>query len=120
MRWFVAHVVLRVDYKELIPSSQVSCWENLYLIQANTSAEAHSKAVVLAQQATGDDSGTFRWEGKPARWVFAGIRKVVECCSEASDLGDGTELTFYQLVFPTQNDLQAYLDGNSVSVLIDR
>ncbi|MBV9124494.1 MAG: DUF4288 domain-containing protein, partial [Planctomycetes bacterium] len=76
--WFAAHLVMYVQLKEPSPGP-VTVWENIVLIKAQSEGEAFEKAQRRGHEEAGDEEGTFRWDGKPARWVFAGVRKLTTC-----------------------------------------
>jgi hypothetical protein len=96
MRWYAAHIVMAVQLKN---GKQIRfpVWENILLVAAATEDAAFAKAEAHGRAEEGDDGGTFRWGGKPARWVFAGVRKLTECVSPEERPGDGTEITFNEL-----------------------
>ena len=77
-KWFAAHIVMYVEFKT---ESQTTfpVWENIVLINANSDDEAFGKAERKGLESEGDDGGSFEWEGLPARWVFAGVRKLTLC-----------------------------------------
>src|SRR5947209_19160662 len=74
MKWYAAHIVLYVHIPE--GQERFPVWENVVLIRAATEQQAFAKAETLGQSEQGDDDGSFRWGTRPARWVFAGVRKL--------------------------------------------
>jgi hypothetical protein len=111
MAWYVAHTILAVKFKEGLQRT-FTAWENVLLVQADSDSEAVSKAEYRARAYEGDADGTFSWEGRPARWEYAGIRKIVRCPDE--ELQDGSELTFSYFVVPTQQALGVLVAGDAV------
>ena len=115
MSWYAAHVVLYVEMKQQ-PQDRFPVWENVVLIEAATEDEAFDKAEVVGRGDEGDDDGSFRWEGEPARWVFAGVRKLTTCENEESRPGDGTELTYIQMEVASREALARLVESESVQV----
>lgn len=67
--------------------------------------------------AEGDSSGTFFREGHPARWVFAGIRKVITCDRETPE--DGAEVTWSQFKLRGEEELRKLVAGEPVSLVYE-
>jgi hypothetical protein len=111
MAWYVAHTVLAVKFKEGRQRT-VTAWENVLLVQAGSDAEAVTKAEYAARAYEGDQDGTLSWEGRPARWEYAGIRKIIRCPDE--ELRDGSELTFSYFVVPDDQTLRVLVEGDAV------
>jgi Domain of unknown function (DUF4288) len=115
MSWYAAHIVLYVEKKQQ-PQDRFPVWENIVLIEAATEDEAFDKAEAIGRDNEGDDDGSFRWAGEPARWVFAGVRKLTTCENEESRPGDGTELTFLQMEVGSREALERLVDSRPVLV----
>lgn len=126
MTWYAAHLISYVKFVDGI-QDRYPIWENVVLIQADTDDAAYAAADRIGR---GEYDGTdFAWEGRPATWSFAGIRKMIECqniASAATDRhdpvyrpGHGTELTYSQLQLDTAHALQKLIDGDAVAVLYE-
>ena len=115
MNWFAAHIVLYVELKKQ-PQDRFPVWENIVLIEATTEDEAFDKAETIGRRGEGDDEGSFRWEGEPARWVFAGVRKLTACETAERRPGDGTELTYLQMEVASREALERLVDSRPVTV----
>jgi hypothetical protein len=115
MNWFAAHLVLYVKLKEE-PQDRFPLWENIVLLKADSEEEAFEKAERRGREDEGDDDGSFRWGGKPARWVFAGVRKVTACVDSEKRPADGTEITFLEMEAASKETIDKLLDGEAVSV----
>jgi Domain of unknown function (DUF4288) len=117
MPWYSAHAILYVKFKDGKQDS-FPAWENVYLINAPNIEEARVQAVQVASSATGDSQGTFKWNDRPAEWVFAGIRKIlsVSHLGASSDLTSGDELTYSELSVPDEVSLRKLADGESVTI----
>ena len=115
MIWYAAHLVLYVKFKEH-PQDHVPFWENIVLIQADTEDEAFAKAEERGRADEGDCSGTFRWDGKPATWVFAGVRQLIRCEDEGERPGDGTEVTYNEMEVDSVEELKRFVEGETASV----
>jgi hypothetical protein len=115
MSWYAAHLIMYVKLKER-PQSKFTVWENIVLIQAASEEEAWNKAEERGRADEGDDDGTLRWGGKPATWVFEGIRKLTACHSEQKRPGDGTEISFTEMQVESEQALHKLAEGLPVTV----
>jgi Domain of unknown function (DUF4288) len=118
MTWYAAHIILWVKFKGR-GQDHFPVWENIVLIEAESEAEAFTKAEVHGRAQEGDEDGHFRWDGKPARWVFAGVRKLTECVFPEERPGDGTEVTYSQLDLKSEADVNALAAGKPVRLRYD-
>jgi hypothetical protein len=100
MTWFAAHVITYFAFKDGRHETY-RVWENVILVQADTEEAARAKAEVYGRESEGDDEGTLRWAQRPATSVFAGVRKVIRCDSDTEQPGDGTEITYSEIVVDT-------------------
>jgi hypothetical protein len=115
MSWYAAHLVLYVKYKEH-PQTTYPLWENVVLIEAGTEEEAMAKAERRGHDDEGDDSGSFRWDDKPAAWVFAGVRQLIRCVDPKERPGDGTEVSYSEMEVDSLDTLKRFIQGQSVAV----
>jgi len=132
MTWYAAHLIQYVRFLDGI-QDRYPCYENVVLIEASSVADAVASAEEIGQATYGADSGTgFTWDERPAEWVFAGLRKLVECddtgvsAPGAPDRydadfrpGHGTEVTYSQIEVQTGQELIDLVAGESVRVLYD-
>ena len=117
MSWFTAHLVMYVKLKDGT-QDRVPVWENMVLIKAPSEEVALAKAEQHGRAEEGDDEGTFRWGGKPARWVFAGVRKVTLCQDSQRRPDDGTEVSFMELEVASEEAVAKLVAGDPVSVKV--
>ncbi len=78
-RWYAAHILL---YSEFLDGIQdyYNVWENIYLISARSVDEAYSKADEIGQlEEKADKDSGHTCDDRPARWLFAGVRRLAEC-----------------------------------------
>jgi hypothetical protein len=115
MTWYAAHLVLYVKFKKQ-PQDHVPFWENIVLIRAATEDEAFVKAEQRGRADEGDCDGTFRWGGKPAAWVFAGVRQLLRCADEQERPGDGTEITYNEMEVDSLEELRHFAEGEPAAV----
>ncbi len=114
MKWFAAHIVMVVQIKGH-EQSRFPVWENIVLISAASERQALAKAEETGRHEQGDDDGTFCWGGRPARWVFAGVRKLTECAPVDDRPDDRTEITYNELEFASRLDVKQFAAGRPVS-----
>jgi len=91
-------------------------WENVILIKARSDLEAFKKAEKRGREEEGDCGGTFRWGGKPARWVFAGVRQLITCDNLQKRPSDRSEVTYLELDVSSKKELKKFVDGESAVV----
>jgi hypothetical protein len=121
MSWYAAHIVLYVKWKEPLKTGEQQrfpIWENIILVKAATEAEAFGKAEQRGRAEEGDCDDSFRWGGKPARWVFAGVRKLTLCEDETKRPGDGTEVTYLEMEVGSKAAVKKLVEGKATSVRI--
>ena len=116
MPWFAASAIMYVRFKSGTQESY-PVRENVLLVEADSAVEAHRPAMELAMREEGDAEGSFRWEDRPAVWVFAGIRKIVTVTHEQEEqLGHGDEITYSQFRVSSEADLKRLVAGEEVPV----
>jgi len=94
-------------------------WENIVLIEAPTEDQAFSKAEAIGRAGEGDSDGTFRWNDRPAKWNFGGVRKLALCQNADEKPGEGTEVTYLQFKVRSKKDLDRLLNSDEVTVTFD-
>lgn len=113
MTWYSAHIVMFVELKDK-GQERYPVWENVVLVQAQTEDEAFEKAEQYGRAEQGDDGGAFRWGKSPARWVFAGVRKLTECQTITNRPENGTELTYNEFTVGSLEDVKRLASGKPV------
>jgi len=113
--WYAAHIVMYVKLKDGT-GGKTTIWENVVLIKAASEEEAFAKATQRGHADEGDDDGTFRWGGKPARWLFAGIRKMTLCDDPEKRPGDGTEVSYTEMEVESEQAVWKLLEGKPIAV----
>lgn len=86
------------------------------MIEAEAEQEAWAKSITRAKEDEGDSEGSFTWEGHPATWCFAGIRKLVASPDPDAKPEHGTEITYLEMEVDNEESLSRLLDGESVPV----
>ena len=92
--------------------------ERVVLVEAWDHEKAHEKATVMAQQ---EAQSVIRWAGgRPADFVFLGVRKVTFLSSVDGganvSLADGAELTCWEYDVREKDDLKRLVAGERVMV----
>jgi Domain of unknown function (DUF4288) len=130
MAWFAAHIISYVEFQDGV-QDKYPVWENIVLIEANSAQEASGLAQKIGIEEYDDPDGSegLYWEDRPARWVFAGIRKIIESHDTASTtIGrgasdhsptTGTEVSYSQLQVGTREALDALVAGDPVELLYE-
>ena len=115
MTWYAAHAIMYVKFKDSV-QDKYPVWENIILIEAQSDEEAFRKAEERAKEDEGDSKETFTWQGRPATWIFAGIRKLVDFESPTDGPKDGMEVTYLQMEVDTEESLTKLVNGESVTI----
>lgn len=121
MKWYGAHVVLLIEFKDGI-QDVFPTWENIYLIQASTPDEAIQKAERKGKTYEEDADETFTWNDRPAKMTYQGVRKIVQVSNTSSiqnDISDGAEITYQSLEFASREILDNFLDNETCIARIE-
>jgi hypothetical protein len=118
--WYAAHVILHVRFLQG-RQSQYPVWENVYLVCARGPKDAQRRAETIARKLTATTDPSFSWDGRPAQWVFSGIRKLVavDHVSSSGVLGNGDELTYSEFTVPNKAQLRRLVAGRRASLSYD-
>jgi hypothetical protein len=118
MNWYAASVVILFEYEDG-DQNDFPVWENIYLIEAADDQTAMDKAVQYGKKDEGNDNGSLMVNGRKARRVFKGIRKLVSVVNlNANDdvPSDGAEITFSDFLLKSESDLNSLVDGDYVDL----
>ncbi len=113
--WFAAHLIMYVELKDG-EARNIPVLENIVLIKANSEDEAFEKAERRGRGDEGDDGGSFRWDAKPARWRFAGVRKLTLCQQPEERPDDGIEISYTEMRVSSLDALYKLASGKPVGV----
>jgi hypothetical protein len=91
-------------------------WENVLLVTAESPDEAEQKAIRRAREDEGDSSGSYTYDGRPATWVVAGIRKLIECQNAETPPADGTEVTYSVFEADSEETVEKLTSGDVVTI----
>lgn len=116
MTWYAAHIVMFVKLKKPDKQSEFPVWENVVLIKAASEESAFSKAEELGRADEGDDDGAFKWDGAPAEWKFAGVRKLTLCEDSSERPHDLTEITYIEMTARSEKAIRDMVDGKQATV----
>jgi hypothetical protein len=118
MTWYAAHLLFYVKFKNR-RQTYYPVWENIVLISARTLDEAFAKAEKRAMEdPCMEPDDTFTWGGKPAEWVFGGIRKLTTCVDEDKRPADGTEVTYLEYGIASKQDLEKLINSEHVPLVL--
>lgn len=115
MSWYAAHVVMYARWKKG-RQERFPVWENIVLVQADSEEEAFAKAESRGREEEGNDDGNFRWGGRPATWVFAGVRKLTLCEDADEQPIDGTEVSYIEMEVDSPAAIRKLVAGQPVGV----
>ena len=118
MTYYAAHIILAVKLKNRT-QTKFPIWENIILIEADNETEAFTKAEAHGRQATGDDDGSFQWQGEPACWEFAGVRKLTECALMGNHPSDGDEISYLEMELESPEAVRKFVEGDATKVTVN-
>ena len=110
MNWYTVNAILYFRFKDGV-QEVYTVWENIYLIEASSFAEARVKGTAAAKETEGDSSGSLTSDDRPCEMVFLGIRKITTCVDEDLRPDDGTELTYNEFQLTDWESLQRLSRG---------
>src|SRR5262249_53109470 len=116
MNWYAAHLIQYFKYRKGKQRSFM-VWENIVLVRAASADEAYDKAERFGREDTVDDE-SLRVGKHPARIVFAGVRKIVECVDPEKRPGDGTEVSYNEMVLRSEEAIRKLVAGKEISVTL--
>lgn len=116
--WYAAHIIMFAEFKDGV-QDKYPVMENIVLIHAKTVDEAFAKAEKIGKEEEGDCDGTFKWEERPVRFVFGGVRKLIECVDKEQQPTDGTEVTYSFLEVADKESLDKLINDDPVQVLYE-
>ncbi|MEO8608309.1 MAG: DUF4288 domain-containing protein [Chloroflexota bacterium] len=115
MTWYAAHLIQYFQLRDE-PQDHYKAWENIVLIQADSTEEAFKMARAIGTERFGDIDDTLRLDDKPAKSVFGGVRKLVDCEDKDLHPGHGTEVTYFEFELDSEEGLKQLIDGETVTV----
>lgn len=124
MTWYAAHIILFTKFLDGVQDSY-PVRENVVLINAETPDKAYELADKKGEAEAITDSYTYN--GRPAIWVYAGTRKLVECIEHFDPQErlpggmeeHGTEVTYSSFVLADEAALHKLLANRDVAVLYE-
>jgi len=96
-------------------------YENFVLVEGDDSDQALEKTIAIARNEA-SANGNMWLDGKPARMVFEGIRKLITISNpvdrdlDSSPPATGTELTYSQYLIKTKTQLKHLVSGKAVNI----
>ena len=79
MTWYAAHIILYTKFLDGVQDCY-PVWENIILINADTSDAAYAIADKKGEdEAQVSVDSKYIYNGRPAAWIYAGTRKLIEC-----------------------------------------
>jgi hypothetical protein len=118
MAWYAASIILFVNFKDG-KQDKFPVWENVVLVEAEDEGAALSRAELLGRAEAGDADGSMTWDGRPASWCFAGIRKLLTVSnprSVSNEPADGAEVSYSEFIVENQRDLDKLVRGQEVKI----
>lgn len=112
--WYAAHVIMAFRYRE---GSQQTfpVYENVFLIEADSSRAAHDRAVEIGRAEASYDDPSLTYNEVAVRKTFEGVRKVVQC-DPPDRIASGSEVTYSEISVTSEEDLRRLVAGEQVTV----
>jgi Domain of unknown function (DUF4288) len=118
MPWFAAHVIMHYQMTEGV-QDRYTGYENIFLVEANTPEEAIEHGAARGREDEGDCSGTLTVDGRPARLVLDGVRKVVKVLHAPRDRhpAAGDEISYSEFEIADADLLRRFATGEAVPLV---
>lgn len=119
MTWYAVHTLVAMRRVDKV--GPISVWENVYLIEAENGHDAY---VLGKEAAMPEPDDSLRINGVKATQSFAGIRKIINVSNPVHFDQDqdrpvsGTEITYSEFQFNSEDDLRKYAEGLPMQVYI--
>lgn len=118
MNLYSAHIILYVQVKAG-RQRKFPVWENIVLFSAGSSDAAFAKAEAYGRAEADEEDDSFTWGGKPARWVFAGVRKVTPCHVSAAKNLDSVEVACNEYEVDSLAAIERLVAGEQVELTLN-
>ena len=117
--WYCAHAIF---YFESDRQESYLIYENVYLIRSKDEESALLEAIKIAKDNEDlNEDGHLLLNEKPARYLFAGIRKIVEVETNyqtaKGSIVSGTEVTYSEMEVDSLDEVNRLANGDFVGVL---
>lgn len=124
MTWYTASVVMGVFVNEGV-QDEFPVWENFYLIEAASHAEAETKAEAIARDEEAASATGMTYKDRPAREVFLGVRMTRSIYqgeagkTEEDPPADGSELFHNVFEFASRAQAERFARNKVVAVIYE-
>jgi len=117
---YAAHLVMAVRVADTAGGA-IPVYENVVLIDAESDDAAMREACAIGRADVAEPDPSFRWDGRPARLEFVGVRKLMTCQPRglSHKIESGAELTYAQLSVRSEADLRKLVEGEPVEVVYE-
>jgi hypothetical protein len=125
MGWYGANIIIYLEYLDG-NQDKYPVEENIVLIKATTGKEAFIEAEKIGRQY--ELKVTIGAVDKPAKWVYGGVRAIIECQDIDPDTleqspnfvpSHGTEVSYASLIVDNKEALTKLINGESVSIILE-
>jgi hypothetical protein len=118
MEWYAAHTLIAFQRDDGV--GQVSVFENIYIVCADSSDSALVKAKLISDSETNNNEG-IDINGSPAKCIYGGVRKIVTVSNEsppqyAARPDDGSEISYIEYEVKNPDDLKNIISGRPVVI----
>ena len=122
MSWFAAHCVSYVKFLDGEPQDRYQLEENIVLVQAEGFDEAKKLGIEIGKSCYAH--GELTADGRPAKYEFIGVRKVIEVSAIATlpapspewRPGSGAELSYSTYATRDEASMRAFARGESAEL----
>jgi hypothetical protein len=121
MTLYSAHLIRYLKVKDG-DQARFPVEETAYLIDASSPDDAFDQAEAIGQEINECDNEDFTWENRPAKWIYAGIRKLLDQSCFAPDHLDREdsftfkEITYSEFMADRREALQDLIEGRPVTI----
>jgi len=117
--WYAAHIIMYLRFQDGLQDKH-PVWEEIYIIQANSSDDAFREADRIGAFNQSADIGSHTYENRPVRWEYAGVRRMAECIDfEDGPPQSGKEVSYIYYFLEDAESINSMMNKQSVRLVLD-
>lgn len=117
--WYAAHLIMALKFQDGRQDIH-PVWENIHIIEADTSDEAYDKADRIGLFEQEADTGKHTYGERPVRWKYAGVRRLAECIAfEDGPPQSEREVTYLSYFLKDEKSFDRLLSDLSTEIILD-
>ncbi len=117
--WYAAHILMLIKFQDGRQDIH-PVWEQIHIIEADTSDNAYEEADRIGALHEESDSDAHTYGGRPVRWKYGGVRRLAECVEFFDTAPEsGNEVAYLSYFLENESDLDKMLNNQSARITLD-